>query len=262
MRKDSRMTKFAVCVITIGDEYIKFYEKYFKKSHERYCKKYGYDLFIITEFLDSNPEHQKNEHITYQKFLIAGYQPIQDYDYVLILDADIYIMAHAGPLTEISDLCKENIAGVDEGADPSVEIREIINRIKEWPISVKDAYKSVLPSDISFLSNISINSGFLLFQPKLHKEFFLRAYEKWIEIKPCFAHREQFGISYELQIQDKLYVCDKRWNRLWYVLTHNPFQNVLDAKVFFTTFLPQTYCIHFVAKFMVEFVDFLERTNL
>jgi hypothetical protein len=256
------MGKFAVCVIAIGDDYMKFYEQYFKNSHERYCKKYGYDLFIINDFLDTNPQHQTKECITYQKFLIASYEPIQDYDYVLILDADIYILAQAGPLTEITEVCADKVAGVNQATDPSLEIVELINRSKEWPVTVNDFYKSLLPTHISFESNINVNSGFLLLQPKKHKEFFVSAYKKWIELTPCNSHREQAGISYELQIQNKIYICDKRWNRLWLIHTHNPFQNLSDTTTLFDVFLPQTYCIHFVGKFMVDFADYLERSNL
>lgn len=256
------MPRFAICVLAIGDKYMKFYEAYFKPSHERYCKRHRYDFFVIPHFLDSRQENQRKECITYQKFLVPSYEPIQDYDYVLILDADIYILNHAGPLTELSEVCGDKVAGVDEGCDPSREMREHINVIKEWPRTVPEFYKACLPSDMSFHSSVNINSGFLLVQPKLHKEFFQTSYETWIQKEPCYPHREQAGISYELQVQNKIYICDKRWNRLWIIHAHNPIDIITNTNFFYTTFLPQTYCIHFVGQQYLDFARFLELSEL
>ena len=43
--------KVAIVILTIGDRYIKTFNYYFRDSVEKYCKKYNYDLFVLTELI-------------------------------------------------------------------------------------------------------------------------------------------------------------------------------------------------------------------
>lgn len=258
------MPTFAVCVVTIGDEYVKFYEKYFKKSHERYCNKYGYDLINITTYIDPNLERHTPDYISFQKILVANYPPIQKYDYVVVLDADIYALRNTPPLTEITDRCGDKVGAVNESCDPSYPIREAVNRYKEWPVTATDYYKSILPQ-YSFETNMLINTGFFLIQPKIHGKFFQGIYDKYAEAQknhPKEFQHENACIGYELQVQNMLYPCDNRWNCIVCIHAWNPFQNLQDPEFFFNVFLQKYSFLHFCGKWWLDYAEFLEKNNL
>lgn len=258
------MPRIAICVITIGESYIQFYEKYFKPSQERYCKRYGYDLVTIPHFLDSNKERHCSDYLTYQKILIAGCPQVQDYDYVLILDADIYICQTAGPLTELIDQCGDKIGLVNEACDPSYPIREEINRYKQWPVTPTAYYKKILPY-LQFETSLLLNTGLLFIQPKLHKAFFEeidRVYGKDQMKHPCGAHFEGAILGYELQVQNKVHVIDNKWNCIFLAHAENPHQNLMDPDFFYGVFLSKYWFLHFCAKQFLSFAEFLEQSNL
>lgn len=258
------MPSIVICVVTIGNDYRKFYEHYFKPSHERYCKKYGYDLINLTDYIDPNTERHTPDYISFQKIIVANYPPVQKYDYVAVVDADVYILANTPPLTDITSVCGEKIGAVNESCDPSYEVREIVNSIKLWPVTAADYYKSILPQ-YSFETKMLINTGFFLLQPKLHGKFFQGVYEKYAEAQKNhhqgFQH-ENACIGYELQTQDMLYPCDNRWNCIFLAHAENPFQNLMEPEFFYDVFLKKYSFIHFCAKQFLTFAEFLEQSNL
>ena len=68
-----------------------------------------------------------------------------------------------------------------------------------------------------FEKNI-LNSGILVLQPKIHKNFLKNIYEKYIENQinhPSGFHYEQSVIGYEIQKNNMHYFMDMKWNALW-----------------------------------------------
>jgi hypothetical protein len=47
---DPKIPKVCVGIVCIGENYLKEFEATFKPSVVAYCKKYGYDLKIFTDF--------------------------------------------------------------------------------------------------------------------------------------------------------------------------------------------------------------------
>ena len=258
------MTKIAVCVIVIGEEYKKFYERYFKGSHERYCKKYGYDLLFIDKFLDLNKERHTKDYITFQKVLVPSDPRLESYEYVLMLDADIYIIANAPPLSEIINVCGDKIGAVNEAADPSPEIRQSINKIKGWQVTPTEYYNSILPQ-YKFETLAVINTGFLLIQPKKHIPFFKGIYDKYADAQkdnPWEMHFEQSVVGYEMQTQDLVYYCDNRWNCIMLVHAEHPSQYLMDPDYFFPVFLQKYSFLHFCAKQYLILAESLQHSGL
>lgn len=257
------MTTIAVCVFAIGGEYKQFYERYFKPSHERYCKKYGYDLLVLDKYIDTQTERHLSDYLTYQKILVANYPSVQDYDYVLILDADIYILQTAGPLSELVELCGNKIGAVNEAIDPSRPIREEINRYKQWPIQPNDYYNSILPKK-EFQTDILVNTGLMFIQPRLHKHFYEelnRVYGEYQYKHPSGAHFEGAIIGYEIQKQNLLEVIDNKWNCIFLVHAENSHQNLMEPEFFYDTFLKRYWFIHFCAKQFLDIAEFFEASG-
>ena len=97
-------------VISIGQLYTKEFNELFKPSLVAYTTKYGYDLKVFTETLDPSQKHPDT--ISFQKCLVP--LALQDYDWVVILDADIYIEKDAPPISNMLHLLGDRIGMVDE----------------------------------------------------------------------------------------------------------------------------------------------------
>jgi hypothetical protein len=95
--------KEALVTICIGEQYKKFYDKYFRPSQERFAKKIGVDLFVIDDYIDKSM-FGKDRHPAWQKLLIFKSPLTQKYERLCWIDADIFITKHSkNPFNIVGD---------------------------------------------------------------------------------------------------------------------------------------------------------------
>lgn len=90
-----------IAIICIGEKYKDEFTKLFKPSIVNYVEMHGYHLKIFDSFLDSTQQHKDT--ISFQKCLIASDPSMQDYEKVVILDADILIEQNAPPIPDVGN---------------------------------------------------------------------------------------------------------------------------------------------------------------
>mgnify|MGYP000371266016 CR=1 FL=1 len=206
-------TKCCVAVICIGEKYLKQYNELFRQSHELYAKKCGYDFKVITEYIDENYKHADT--ISMQKQLICTLDWAKNYDFIICLDCDIIINHKQTPsIHNYYDLGKK--IGVVNQSQPTLQARLAGQRHKGLEITAQDYYKLKSNHDID--TDHIINSGMMVCQPKIHKDFLKTVYDKYIKQQINHKngyHYEQSVIGYEIQKNDML----------------NHFNKILKAKV-------------------------------
>lgn len=197
--------KVCIGIICIGRTYIAEFERLFKPSVEEYCNRWGYDLKVFTEFLDSKIKHPSA--ISYQKALIPSHESMNSYDLVVVLDADIYIASDAPPIHTVELSGKIGI--VDER--DQVSSQELV-ALQERGFLGSDYYKQY---GFDLQSDLYLNSGLMVCSPLLHGDFLKSVYSTYIQktVKHTNPyHLEQSSIGYEL-IRNNMFTCiPKEWN--------------------------------------------------
>lgn len=194
-------------IISIGKTYLEEFEKLFKPSVSAYCQKYGYDLKIFTDFLD--PKRKHPDTISFQKCLVPSL--LQEYDLVVVFDADIYIHPLAPPIDvlEIGD----KIGIVNEVAQSTPE-----NYKKLHDIGFADyASEYYLKAGLPLQTDRILNTGVMICKPTYHSKYLKEIYEKYVNksIKhPRGFHYEQGCIGYELQKDEMFALIPNSWNFL------------------------------------------------
>jgi lipopolysaccharide biosynthesis glycosyltransferase len=184
-----------------------------------------------------------------QKVLLASLPWVQQYDKVLIIDADILMNPEA---PNIFDECPPGkICAVDERSQYG-STQNIVNAWKKigtgtLPGTAEDYYKRLgFPGTFSK----QFNSGFIVFEPKTHKEFFESVYTTYMP--RIFAGEDLDGdqgpLNYEGNRHGLVHYLDERWNRVW-LFTHvilYPFLHDKEnlQKAISTTF-HMNYALHF-----------------
>ena len=226
--------------LAIGEKFIVEYNSLFRQSHEEYAKKCGYDFKVITEHLD-HTYNTETISIYLQKVLICSQE--WDYEYIVFIDADILIHRAAPPIHDFMDLGGK-IGIVEEYSQPTKEMRLWIQRINGWETSAADYYK-LAGFDLS--TDMVFNSGVMVFQPKLHREFLENIYNTYIEQfihHPRGAHFEQSCIGYELQTRNMYTLLPKKFNAIWSLQASSE-GNMVSASDFFRS----NYFMHFAGHF-------------
>ena len=214
-------------IISIGKSYLEEFERLFKPSVEEYCKLYGYDLKVFTEFLD--PTHKQPDTISFQKCLVPSF--LMDYDLVVVLDADIYIHNHSPPihLVELGD----KIGIVNEVSQSTPENYKQLNEIKivDYP---KQYYEI---SGFNLDTDKILNTGLILCNPSQHAEYLKSIYEKYVDKSvghPRKFHYEQSCVGYELQKDNMYTLISNNWN---FIYAHSKLTNtLLNSSPFFLHF--------------------------
>jgi hypothetical protein len=214
----------SVCIgiVCIGQKYIKEFETTFKPSVEQYAKKYGYDLKIFTDFLDS--KHTHPDCISFQKCLVPSL--LKDYECVIVMDADIYVHDYTPPIHE---LLTDKIGIVNEVAQISGEQYLALGFASE-PMQY---YKL---AGFHLNTNKILNTGVMICNPNIHSKFLEDVYDKHIskaQNHPRRFHYEQACIGYELQAQNMYSLLENRWN---YIYIFNKFLNIPFAYAYFIHF--------------------------
>lgn len=195
-------------IISIGQKYIEEFEKLFQPSVVSYCQKHGYDLKIFTDFLDS--AHKHGDTISFQKCLVPSH--LLEYDLVVVLDADIYIHSYSPPI-HLLDL-HNKIGIVNEVGQSSPEAYQ--SMIQTGFADVGTIYYKKAGLDLE--TQLILNTGVIVCNPKLHGEFLKSIYEKYIETSighPRGFHYEQSCIGYELQTKHMFHLLPNTWNHIY-----------------------------------------------
>jgi hypothetical protein len=191
-------------VISIGQLYTKEFNELFKPSLVAYTTKYGYDLKVFTETLD--PEQTHPETISFQKCLVPG--ALSEYDWVVVLDADIYIEKDAIPISCLFEALGHRIGMVDETC--------------QYTDKGTEYYKK---SGFDLETNIVVNSGMMICSPSRHSVLLKGIYDKYISQcvgHPRKFHFEQSCIGYELQKQDMVCLVSRSWNYIYIYKLQEP----------------------------------------
>jgi hypothetical protein len=224
--------KVLLVTIAIGNKYLDEYKNLFYESQINYARKNGYDFKVITDFLDKEIQHRST--ISFNKILVCNQE--WSYDLIIFIDADILINSNALPLhTYDYGNC---IGIIDEYSQPTRERRLEIQRRMGWETSATDYYK-LCGLDLS--TEMVFNTGVLVMQPKIHNDFLVNIYNKYV--KQSISHKrgfhfEQSCIGYEIQNASLYKVLDNRFNAVW-CLTK------LDSGVSLNDYYKDNYFIHF-----------------
>ena len=197
-------------VISIGDKNLAQYNRVFRRSHEKYAERHGYDFKVFREHLDQTDYKLNNISLPFQKHLVSDLA----YDFVIFIDSDILINAKSPAIHSSADF-GDKLGIADEYSQPSSESRLRIQKTKGWETSGTAYYKLC---DFDLQTNIVLNSGVLVIQPKKHKEFLERVYRTYLPLaikSKRGAHCEQTALGYELQKSQKHFVLSNKWNAIW-----------------------------------------------
>jgi hypothetical protein len=214
--------------LAIGEEYLEQYNRMFRSSHEAYAARHGYDFRVVTEFLDQHYQHRSL--VTMQKFLVAGQPWSAAYDYVVFLDADTIIGAHAPPIHTAAPF-GDAIGMVDEYSQPTRAECIEFHMYKGWETTGKEYYSFC---SIDFESDVVLNSGLIVLQPAKHAAVMQEIYNTYFEEAVNHyrgAIYEQTVLSYELQRRGLVYVLPHTWNTIWIFYKKQESIATLDAHI-------------------------------
>jgi hypothetical protein len=258
--------KIALAVVAIGETYIEIYNKFFRESHENYAKKCGYDFKLQTDILD---KHAFYNGISWNKILILKKDWASDYDFVIIIDADILININSPPIHLSTDFGDK--VGI---ADEYEQCYSNLDSIKNGLSWGKDASDYYLMSGFELDTQKMLNTGVLVTQPSKHSAFFANIFEKYkIDASNHFRkfHYEQSAIGYELQ-NDKMFVLlNSKFNAIWSIQNiinlRNPVFSLIRTKneIFISQimeYFKSNYFIHFAGFKNFESVPILQKYNV
>jgi hypothetical protein len=236
----NQQTRVLMVSMAIGNDYLRTYNNLFYESQKKYALKHKYDFKVITEFIDKTLKHPTT--VSFNKILVCREELSSNYDFIIFVDADIFINIKSPPIHSFMDY-GDKIGIADEYSQPSNERRLKIQRVNGWETSAKDYYK-LCGFDID--TDIVLNSGVLVFQPNKHRNFLESIYNKYVRNAinhPRGFHYEQACIGYEIQKQQNYKILDNRFNNIWFFTKVDNTENIS-----LTDFCKQNYFIHFAGK--------------
>lgn len=247
--------KVAVVTLTIGEKK-EAYERFFVPSIKAFAEKWGYDFKQITDYIDP-PKNPSSSHLTkkyefcIQKILVSQLPWVDEYDWIIIIDADILMNYETAP-NLVEHLVDGKICVVNERS--LFGNAEIVTKFwkkydPSYPPTAQEYYSYLgFPESFQFQAN----SGFVCFQPRVQKKFFRDLYE--IYAPRIFAGEDLDGdqgpLNYEGQKQNVLHFLDERWNRVWLFPRFifygflNTLYNRQEVQQAFKTIFDMSYAIH------------------
>ena len=245
--------KTAIITFTVGPKR-NLYERIFVPSIKAYSHKWNHAFHQVTDFIGDPPQEHcsrmmKNHIFCMQKLLLTSLPWVQEYDKVLVIDADILINPNT---PNIFDECPPGkICAVNERSQYG-STQNVINAWKRigdgtLPGTAEDYYKR-LGFPESFPKQF--NGGFVVFEPKIHKEFFESVYKTYMPriLMGEDLDGDQGPLNYEGNRQGLIHYLDERWNRVW-LFTHSilyPFlQDKVSLRKAVTIAFNMNYCLHF-----------------
>jgi len=242
--------KVCLVSIVIGEKYLDEYNKLFRDSQENYAKKNEYDFKVITDYLDKN--FRFPQAITFHKLLLCSQDWSNEYDFIIYVDADIFININSPPIHSYIDY-GDKVGVIDEYSQPSKSERLLIQQKMRWEKNATEYYKLC---NFNLKTDMVLNSGLLVFQPKFHKDFLENIYNKYVKISLVHKrkyHWEQSCIGYELQINNKYIILDNKYNTIW------PLYKFYKKRL--EDLFKDSYFIHFAGHIDFNRVNEIEKLN-
>jgi hypothetical protein len=229
------MRKILLVTVCIGDKYIKKYKSIFYSSQKTYCDKQGYDFLCITQAL-SPIKHP--DAISFNKALVFSQKFSFKYDFVVFIDADVFITQNAPPICGI--LKDPNSIGmIDEYSQPSRIQRFMLQKKNGWEKSATEYYAM---AGFNIDTQYVLNSGLILACPEINGQLFKEIYIQYV-LKSIGNsrgfHFEQSAIGYEVQVKNKLHIINSKFNAIWAI------SKGCDASLTLKDFCSKNYFIHF-----------------
>jgi len=224
--------KVLLTVIAITPPYLFLYNNIFRKSHEFYAKKHGYDFRVIENMLDYTVNHATA--FSFQKILVCSQEWSGQYDYIVCIDADILINPDSPAIHQCVEF-GDKIGIVDEKQQPELELRE------KYDGTGADYYKN---SGFYVNTRMELNTGVMVFQPRLHGKFLRYIFDKYIN--GCITtklgyHYEQSVVGYQLIVNNMYKIIPGKFNALWGLS-----KDIMgESKVPMEKFFKDNYFIHF-----------------
>jgi len=93
----------AFVTLVVGEEYLKYYNKFFRSSQEKFANKTGKELIVITDYIDIS-DYSKTRSPAWQKLLIFKAFQTKNFDRLCWIDADIYVTQnHQNPFLQVAE---------------------------------------------------------------------------------------------------------------------------------------------------------------
>jgi len=207
--------KVCLVAVAIGDEYLGLYNYLFRKSHEAYAEKHGYDFRVETDYLDQ--KFPNKAVCSLNKILVCSQPWSADYDFIVFIDCDIYINITAPPIHLCMDFGDK--IGIINEYDQLVGFEEYIGIVRlslNWGTAPEYYKKAGFTLD----TQLMLNTGVLVMQPAKHGHFLRDVFDKHVETcltHPRKFHYEQAAIGYELQTKHMFAILPKQFNAIWYI---------------------------------------------
>lgn len=248
--------KVCVVTLTLGEKRY-HYERLFLPSIKAFAQKHNYDFKQLTEFLDP-PTYDRDSLLIVkhtfcvQKLLVAQQPWINDYDWIVIIDADILINYENTP-NLVDQLVPGKICVVSDRH--LFGNKDIVTFF--WKNTNNNGHPSTAEEYYPYLNfpetfDNQCNSGFVCFQPKHHKKFFKELYDNYAP--RIYAGEDIDGdqgpLNYEGNRQKLLHYLDERWNRIWlfprglFYTFLDSFYNKEELQKAFNSIFNLSYCIH------------------
>jgi len=243
--------KILMVSMAIGEQYLRVYSRFFRRNQEAYARHWGYDFRIITEFIDRQlPESWRKSAVSFQKALVC--RQAEGYDYVLFVDADIWINPISPPIHDLFPLLENRIGIVDEWAQPTAERRVAYERRCGWETSPKEYY-ALCGFEVPQATQV-FNTGVLVLQPRIHGPFLEAVYAR--HIRGCVGHPrgfhyEQSAIGAEIIAAGMAAVLPAEFNAIWYLAKKEDPAETLTIEVFGSA----NYFVHFAGKIDYDLTD-------
>jgi len=221
--------------IAIGDKYKAAWEQYCRPSWQSYAARHGYDVIIITDYLDQGPlARKRSPH--WQKLLILHHPAIQKYKRVVWLDSDIVINFVTAPCIVgfCGDPSRVGVVLFVENENGNDALRLAVNRrqvtggqtLNQGGRTFRDVYNHI---GFRTEQNKGFNAGVMVLSPSSHKAVFEQVYAGYNETNGSWF--ENGPLSYHLVVNDLVSPIPEAFNvnvpHLLYC--HYPF--ILDGQI-------------------------------
>ena len=238
--------KVAIAVPVFGEKRIENFESIFFPSIQRYTRKFNYSLFYLkfSDFEIKRRTQDTNVPLLWEKYLIPNSQWASFFDFVIVIDADVYITKHAPSLEPFLLSLGSKIGVVDEYSQPTglYKDRVAVQIANGWEDSPRAYYEL---AGFHLDTQYMFNGGVLIVQPKIHRDFVLREIvDKFSNMSFHHArgmHFEQAVLGYVLITQNMWASVKTEWNALWFLTRTFP-GNTMTLK----SFAQRNYFIHLV----------------
>lgn len=265
--------KCAIVTFVIGQKYEDMYSAIFKKSVDKYCKKYDIDLILIKEPFEKFEEKQS---LCCQKLLICSQEWATKYDAICWLESDILISPSARNIFE--NVTDDKILFVEHNPYNDAFFGWIwANKnnlmkqsFEEFNTPSIDHYKNVgVYTDGDDTSEVKyINEGVTVFQPKHHAKYledlyrdhdFNRKFDQKGKDETFHAIGETWW-WYRVMTDKKHRFIDYKYNSQWnyYRRLHlEPFDDPMSLVIPIKNYIENSFFCHIGDRENIDVIDFV-----